>query len=171
MSNESKNNDPRFWKLWRESGAVYTIKPTTFVQVVTNELKRLYPDAEIEYVPQSEIQPRTDGTPGLAIHRRSAIRIGGQHLGTVFWGVAERGTVPEDVTSIDSLAMHPEGQLEYSIYHLDAPKPASKVLFDRTGRVTESRMYDGTTVNTIEGHVKRFLENISVAPPGGFAYR
>jgi len=171
MVNQSKVNEPRFLQKWREFGAIYTVKPTKFVKLVTTELKKLYPTAQIYVVSQDDIQPRADGTPALAVHRRAAIEIDGQYRGEVCWGVAERESVPEGVNSIDSLAYHPQGQLEYNLVHIKAPKPGSHILFNRDGKVIDTLNFNPAQGTTIEKTIQEFLRQVSVAPQGGFAYR
>jgi len=131
--------------------------PTGYMDFVAQAINRKYGDTRVQIIGIGEehIRLNPDDTEPLCVH--NAVRaIESSRPVKIFWGVIQKGEVPEGVTTIDELAEHPDGEVE--MYLRRSCESTFSVKFDKNGRLNSSEGYKPGEDKSLEDNVRGALD-------------
>ncbi|MBR9705241.1 hypothetical protein GOV12_07550 [Candidatus Pacearchaeota archaeon] len=153
--------------------------PTEFMVFVSDEISRQYGKPGDSYgdnntktksITTEPIQLNADSSTPLYLHDAVIIdKLGLTLLCKVRWGVVPRGVVPQETTTLNELAQHPESHVEFylnitdSAYHpvLDY---SPFIKFDKNGNITQIGVYKPGEKDSLETSVRGILNLIDTPP-------
>ncbi len=132
------------------------MKPSEYMEFVAGKVREKYGETGVR--PLGVRTENTILTPGnpppLYMHDSVRVREGSMSA-KVYWGVVQRGEIPEGVTTIDELAAHQDGIVE--MYLTKSCRDQFAIKFDRNGKMVYSAGYKPRGDESLETNVEAAL--------------